>query len=30
MDLEAARAALKEKRPRIDWNRLKDDLGLSG
>jgi len=30
MDLEAARAALKEKGPRVDWNRLRDELGLSG
>lgn len=29
MDLEAARAALKEKGPRIPWNRLKEQLGLS-
>ena len=29
MDLEAARAALKEKAPRIPWNRLKEQLGLS-
>jgi prevent-host-death family protein len=29
MDLEAARAALKEKAPRIPWSRLKEQLGLS-
>jgi len=30
MDLDAARAALKEKAPRISWKRLKEQLGLSG
>lgn len=30
MDLEAARAALKEKSPRIPWKRLKEELGLPG
>ena len=30
MDLEAARAALKEKAPRIAWKRLKEELALSG
>jgi len=30
MDLEAARAALKEKAPRISWSKLKKELGLSG
>ena len=29
MDLEAARAALKEKAPRIPWSKLKEELGLS-
>jgi len=29
MDLEAARAALKEKSPRIPWTVLKKQLGLS-
>jgi len=29
MDLDAARAALAEKAPRIKWERLKKDLGLS-
>lgn len=29
MDLQAARAALKEKGPRIPWSRLKKELGLS-
>ncbi len=29
MDLDAARAALKEKAPRIPWKRLKKQLGLS-
>ncbi len=29
MDLEAARAALREKTPRIPWKRLKEQLGLS-
>ena len=29
MDLEAARAALKEKAPRLAWKRLKEQLGLS-
>ena len=29
MDLEAARAALKEKAPRIPWRGLKEQLGLS-
>lgn len=29
MDLEAARAALTEKTPRIPWKRLKGQLGLS-
>ena len=28
MDLEAARAALKEKAPRVEWQRLKQELGL--
>lgn len=28
MDLEAARAALREKAPRVEWERLKDELGL--
>lgn len=27
MDLDAARAALKEKASRVDWNRLKEELG---
>jgi prevent-host-death family protein len=30
MDLEAARAALKEKTPSIPWNQLKKQLGLTG
>lgn len=30
MDLEAARAALKEKSPRIPWKRLKKELRLPG
>ncbi|MBA3343184.1 MAG: type II toxin-antitoxin system Phd/YefM family antitoxin [Gemmatimonadaceae bacterium] len=29
MDLELARAALKEKAPRIAWTRLKQELGLT-
>lgn len=29
MDLDAARAALKEKAPRVAWNRLKGELGPS-
>ncbi|MBA3343420.1 MAG: type II toxin-antitoxin system Phd/YefM family antitoxin [Gemmatimonadaceae bacterium] len=29
IDLEAARAALKEKAPRVKWNQLKQDLGLT-
>ncbi len=29
MDLEAARAALKEEGPRIPWKRLKQELGIS-
>ena len=29
IDLEAARAALKEKAPSISWNRLKAQLGLA-
>ncbi len=29
MDLDEARAALEEKAPRIRWNKLKKDLGLS-
>ena len=28
MDLDAARAALKEKAPRVEWQRLKQELGL--
>ena len=28
MDLDDARAALAEKAPRVQWNRLKDELGL--
>lgn len=28
MDLDAARAALNEKASRVDWNRLKEELGL--
>ena len=29
MYLDAARAALKEKAPRIEWDRLKEELGLN-
>lgn len=29
IDLEAARAALKEKAPGISWTQLKKELGLS-
>ena len=29
MDLDAARAALKEKAPRVEWDRLKEELGLN-
>ena len=29
MDLETARAALREKAPSVPWNRLKAQLGLS-
>ncbi len=28
MDIEAARSALKEKAPRVEWERLKEELGL--
>ncbi len=28
MDLEVARAALREKAPRVEWDRLKEELGL--
>jgi prevent-host-death family protein len=28
MDLNAARAALREKAPRVEWERLKQELGL--
>lgn len=29
MDLDLARAALAEKAPRVNWKRLKKDLGLT-
>jgi prevent-host-death family protein len=29
MDLEAARTALRDKKPSITWNKLKKELGLS-
>jgi prevent-host-death family protein len=29
MDIEQARAALKETAPRVSWKKLKDELGLS-